>query len=79
MTSARTPGRARTVEELLTSAGPAKYLGFWGHSPPASGGVSAACLSQWWPADFTVAGVVYPTSEHYVMAAKARLFGDTAA
>jgi ribA/ribD-fused uncharacterized protein len=53
-----------------------KYLMFWGHRPPSSGGVGAACLSQWWPADFTVDGVVYRTAEHFMMAGKARLFGD---
>jgi ribA/ribD-fused uncharacterized protein len=53
-----------------------KYLTFWGHRPPGSGGVGAGCLSQWWPADFTVDGVVYRTAEHFMMAGKARLFGD---
>jgi ribA/ribD-fused uncharacterized protein len=33
-------------------------------------------LSQWWPAQFTVAGRRYPTAEHWMMAEKARLFGD---
>ncbi|MEU8205175.1 NADAR family protein [Streptosporangium sp. NPDC049046] len=49
---------------------------FWGHRPPRSGGVGAGCLSQWWPADFVVDGVVYRTAEHFMMAGKARLFGD---
>ncbi|GAA3008313.1 NADAR family protein [Streptosporangium longisporum] len=53
-----------------------RYLMFWGHRPPRSGGVGAGCLSQWWPADFTVDGVVYRTAEHFMMAGKARLFGD---
>ncbi|HEY1180069.1 MAG TPA: NADAR family protein [Phytomonospora sp.] len=53
-----------------------KFLLFWGHAPSADGTVTASCLSQWWPAPFTVDGVVYPTCEHYMMAAKARLFGD---
>ncbi|MFI6916570.1 NADAR family protein [Streptosporangium sp. NPDC050284] len=53
-----------------------KYLMFWGHRPPRSGGVGTGCLSQWWPADFVVDGVVYRTAEHFMMAGKARLFGD---
>ncbi|MBG0832604.1 NADAR family protein [Planomonospora sp. ID67723] len=53
-----------------------RYLMFWGHRPPRSGGVGAGCLSQWWPADFTVDGVLYRSAEHFMMAAKARLFGD---
>ena len=35
-------------------------------------------LSQWWPSPFTVDGVTYATAEHYMMAEKARLFGDEA-
>lgn len=53
-----------------------KYLFFWGHQPPKDGGVSASCLSQWWPSSFEVDGVSYPTAEHYMMSEKARLFGD---
>ena len=52
-----------------------RYLPFWGHTPKRPGVVDKAVLSQWYPAPFTVAGVRYPTAEHYMMAAKARLFG----
>lgn len=72
---------ARTVEQLLdviADGGQPKYLLFWGHQPPPSGGVGKGCLSQWWPAAFTADGVTYPSAEHYMMAAKARLSGDTA-
>jgi predicted NAD-dependent protein-ADP-ribosyltransferase YbiA (DUF1768 family) len=34
------------------------------------------CFSQWYGAPFEVDGIRYPTSEHYMMAEKARLFGD---
>ncbi|WP_416975543.1 NADAR family protein [Streptomyces sp. 4F14] len=54
-----------------------KYLAFWGHQPRADGRIGAECLSQWWESPFTVAGVRYPTAEHWMMAEKARLFGDT--
>lgn len=53
-----------------------KYLHFWGHRPRADGRVGASCLSQWWPSPFTVDGVTYATAEHWMMAGKARLFGD---
>ncbi|GAA2060936.1 hypothetical protein GCM10009757_43800 [Streptomyces cheonanensis] len=53
-----------------------KYLCFWGHRPQRDGSVGAGCLSQWWPAPFTVAGEEYATAEHWMMAGKARLFGD---
>ncbi|MFE7774824.1 NADAR family protein [Streptomyces sp. NPDC057445] len=54
-----------------------KYLHFWGHAPRRDGGIGAGCLSQWWPAPFTVDGIDYATAEHWMMAGKARLFGDT--
>lgn len=71
-----TPENARSVADLVRVQGRIKYLHFWGHHPHPSGEVSASCLSQWWPADFTVDGVLYRTAEHYMMAGKARLFGD---
>ncbi|SFP47047.1 MULTISPECIES: NADAR family protein [Actinomadura] len=48
-----------------------KFLFFWGHRTPGPG-----YLSQWWPSPFTVDGTTYATAEHYMMAGKARLFGD---
>ena len=51
-------------------------LPFWGHRPNPDGMTGPGCLSQWWPAAFTVDGVTYPTAEHWMMAGKARLFDD---
>ncbi|GGS84045.1 hypothetical protein GCM10010270_65250 [Streptomyces violaceus] len=56
-----------------------RYLHFWGHRPRPDGRIGPSCLSQWWPAPFTVAAVEYATAEHWMMAGKARLFGDAAA
>ncbi|MGW0702559.1 NADAR family protein [Streptomyces sp. NPDC002867] len=56
-----------------------KYLHFWGHAPRRDGRIGASCLSQWWPSPFAVDGVQYATAEHWMMAAKARLFGDAEA
>ncbi|MBB6121858.1 NADAR family protein [Nocardiopsis algeriensis] len=70
------PEDARSVADLLAVQGRIKYLHFWGHRPPAAGGLSTSCLSQWWPAEFTADGTSYRTAEHYMMAGKARLFGD---
>ncbi|MEJ1198776.1 MULTISPECIES: NADAR family protein [unclassified Streptomyces] len=56
-----------------------KYLCFWGHRPLPDGRIGPSCLSQWWPSPFTVAGVEYATAEHWMMAGKARLFGDAEA
>jgi ribA/ribD-fused uncharacterized protein len=54
-----------------------KYLCFWGHQPQADGSIGPTCLSQWFVAPFTVDDVPYPTAEHFMMAEKARLFGDS--
>jgi ribA/ribD-fused uncharacterized protein len=40
--------------------------------------VGKECLSQWWPAKFVVDDVTYSSAEHFMMAGKARLFGDEA-
>ncbi len=55
------------------------YLNFWGHRPRADGAPSAACFSQWFASPFVVDNVRYATAEHWMMAGKARLFGDAAA
>ena len=68
-----------SIEELLAfvlEGGTPRYLLFWGHQPPTSGGVGQGCLSQWWPVTFTVDGISYASAEHFMMAGKARLFGD---
>lgn len=54
-----------------------RCLFFWGHRPQRDGSIGAGCLSQWWPCAFTVDGIDYPSAEHFMMAGKARLFGDT--
>ncbi|WP_106253041.1 NADAR family protein [Allonocardiopsis opalescens] len=73
------PARARTRDELarLVAAGTrVKWLMFWGHRPRRDGSIGPGALSQWWPASFTVDGVRYGSAEHWMMAGKARLFGD---
>ncbi|MFF1482380.1 NADAR family protein [Streptomyces sp. NPDC058301] len=56
-----------------------KFLHFWGHAPRRDGTLGPSCFSQWWPSPFTVDGVEYATAEHWMMASKARLFGDAEA
>ncbi|MBC9723608.1 NADAR family protein [Streptomyces sp. TRM68367] len=65
--------------EAVRAGARVRYLHFWGHRPLPGGRIGASCLSQWWPAPFTVDGVVYATAEHWMMAGKARLFGDAEA
>ena len=50
------------------------FLFFWGHTVKDE--ITKACFSQWFPCEFVDNGVVYKTAEHYMMAAKARLFDD---
>ena len=52
------------------------FLFFWGHHPAKDASITKSCFSQWWVAPFEADGVVYQTAEHWMMAAKARLFGD---
>lgn len=68
-----------SLVEHLTAGGTAEYLLFWGHTPKSEGTVDPSCLSQWYPSFFVVDGVTYATAEHWMMAEKARLFGDDAA
>jgi ribA/ribD-fused uncharacterized protein len=52
-----------------------EFLFFWGHTAKSTM-VGKHVLSQWWPASFSIDGQRYPTAEHYMMAQKAKLFGD---
>ncbi len=52
------------------------YRFFWKPTASPDGRVTDACFSQWWASEFTVDGVTYTTAEQWMMAGKARLFGD---
>ncbi len=52
---------------------------FYGHQPPADGTITASCLSQWYECHFMKDEILYHTAEQYMMAGKARLFGDDSA
>jgi ribA/ribD-fused uncharacterized protein len=67
--------RQRLLDHVA-AGGSVDYLFFWGHTPKRPGVVDASCLSQWYPAAFAIDGVEYDTAEHFMMAEKARLFGD---
>ncbi|MDN3025196.1 NADAR family protein [Streptomyces sp. S.PB5] len=68
-----------TLVRAVQAGARVKYLHFWGHRPRADGRLGPTCLSQWWASPFVVDGVTYATAEHWMMAQKARLFGDGAA
>lgn len=53
-----------------------KYLFFWGHQSSKDGDITMSCLSQWWMSEFRVDLSTYCCMEQFMMAEKARLFGD---
>lgn len=54
----------------------AKFLYFWKPEPGPGGALAEGCLGQWWPSRFTIQGVEYLCAEQWMVAEKARLFGD---
>ena len=70
-----TPRRIQDLLAYFAQGHRPEYLLFWGHQSPKSG-VNKSCFSQWFEAEFTVDGIRYRTAEHFMMAGKARLFGD---
>lgn len=53
-----------------------QYFYFWGHTKAEDGRITKACFSQWYESPFVVDRKTYATAEHWMMAAKARLFKD---
>lgn len=77
----RTKDLPHTKESLIAAIATGlepKFLFFWGHQPKHPHQVGKECLSQWYEIAFTVNNVTYPSTEHYMMAEKARLFNDSA-
>lgn len=69
----------RSIDDLLhalDAGATPKYLLFWGHQPAADRSIGRACFSQWFDASFELDGQTYRTAEQFMMAEKARLFGD---
>ena len=48
---------------------------FWGHTPNPKK-ITKSCFSQWYDVYFEIDSIQYHTTEQYMMASKARLFGD---
>ena len=72
------PSAKEALQTRQEAGEPLEFLFFWGHTAPASGQLGPHVLSQWFEAPFTVAGHTYATAEHWMMAEKARFFGDDA-
>lgn len=69
--------RLRQLRSACTAGGQPDLLLFWGHRRQER--IGPSCLSQWWEDPFLLDGITYPTAEHWMMASKARLFGDAGA
>lgn len=54
-----------------------KFIYFWSHLNKYNEEVGKFCFSQWFECLFIVDNQTYKTSEHWMMAQKAKLFGDS--
>ena len=69
----------KNVNELIEHIqqdNPVEFLFFWGHQKPKTG-IGKSCFSQWYEVSFEANGNYYKTAEHFMMAEKAKLFGDS--
>jgi len=73
----------RTADDRLAelvradaTGGRPKYLFFWKERTSGVGSLGPECLSQFYASPLTVGAVTYRSAEHWMMAEKARLFGD---
>ncbi len=64
-----------TIKQIVRENPNIAIIYFWGHTPNPKK-ITIACLSQWYDCHFEVEGVKYHTTEQYMMASKALLFGD---
>lgn len=71
-----TPLSVQELQEFIAAGAKPEFLFFWGHRQSGNS-VSKSCFSQWYESAFDVDGVNYKTAEHYMMAQKAHLFGDS--
>ena len=62
-----------SIATFIHSAKKLKFVFFW---KPNAEVVDESCFSQWQPSPFSVDGDKYYCAEQYMMAEKARLFGD---
>jgi ribA/ribD-fused uncharacterized protein len=53
-----------------------KFIFFWGNENKYNEEVGKFCFSQWFESHFINENIIYKTSEHWMMAQKAKLFND---
>ena len=64
-----------TIKQIVSRDSAMTFIYFWGHTPNPEK-MTSTCLSQWYDCYFEVNGMSYHTTEQYMMASKALLFGD---
>jgi ribA/ribD-fused uncharacterized protein len=72
------PRDLAALRQAVEGGGRFTYRYFWGHTPRPDGALSDAVFSQWWLSLFEEGGQRYSSAEQFMMAGKARLFGDDA-
>lgn len=63
------------IKEIVHRNPGVEFIYFWGHTPDCNK-ITKSCFSQWYDVYFEIDGIQYHTAEQYMMASKARLFGD---
>src|SRR5262249_35945102 len=74
----RLPLDLETLRACIRHGQSFTYQPFYGHTAEP-GRITNAVYSQFYPVEFRIDGVLYRWAEQWMMAAKARLFGDTEA
>lgn len=64
------------VQELYKNDVSLEFLFFSGHQKSYKAAATKSCLSQWYQCTFEMNNIRYTCAEQYMMAEKARLFGD---
>ena len=62
-----------TVESICDKEN-VEFVFFWGHRKSKS--ITKSCFSQWYDRGFVIEGIRYNCAEQYMMAQKAKIFGD---
>lgn len=64
------------LQDAIAAGQNFRYLFFWKHTPKEDNTIDQGCFSQWYPSTFIVDNITYTCAEQFMMAEKARLFGD---
>jgi ribA/ribD-fused uncharacterized protein len=70
------PLNLKELQTAVAAGGSFRWLYFWGHQSKSPYRIGNECFSQWHPSSCEINQILYPTAEHYMMAEKARVFGD---